>query len=53
MRIMEFLLARICCRNIDNCKMHLLGSVGDIEIGYWQHELDKWQEKMNDIVIHE
>ena len=53
MKLWNQIIANICCRNIDSCKLHLLEAVGDLEIAYWNSEINKWTEKMNDIVIHE
>lgn len=45
------IIANICCRNIDNCKMCLLVAEGDVEINYWQSEIERWTKKLNGLTL--
>lgn len=53
MKLMDKIWANIYCRNIDNCKLHKLEAVGDMEIAYWTYEEEKWQKKLNELIIED
>lgn len=36
---------------IDESKKGILEAVGDIELDYWKKEEEKWQKKLNEIII--
>lgn len=51
MNLMNRIWANIYCRNIDNCKMHRLAAKEAMELAYWTFEEEKWQKKLNEIII--